>query len=259
MSYSAANPQGMARTGTTLYIAAGGNVLIYDTGDLSTPVNTWSAYDTIAFSNVVGVAINPTNGNVYVADEGNESVYQFTSAGATVNASSFSFSDVEGIAADLNGNLYVADTYKPAVYEFGPSQGSPLATWTAASGKSIDSPTGVSTDSSNNLYIATASGSQQYIFKFAAGSTTSVLNTWVTGDYYIYQMVVDGSGNVYAAEYGNEMVDAFVPGTSTAISSWDGSQGGGSAFQGPDGIIFLSNGDILVADLEASELQEYRP
>lgn len=76
---------------------------------------------------------------------------------------------------------------------------------------------------------------------------------------FIYQMCVNASGTVYAADEGVVGLEEYVPGTATPAHTFTGSEGGGTAFSIPDGVCFLPNGNLLVADSGNNNLQEYVP
>ncbi len=256
-SFGSGFPMDMAVNGSTLYLAACSyDFELFNLGNLSTPVNTWSGYGSTVFAWVQGVAVNPLNGNVYVLDYGADTVYQFTSAGAAVNASTYPFNNPYDIATDSSGNYYVPDMANAAVYEFNPSN-TLLKTWTTAGPNAFVWPSAVAFDSLNNIYIADASAEKLY--ELQAGTNT-LLNTWSLPNYALfYQMAINGSGLVYAPDFNNQIVEEFIPGTSGPVTTWNGSQGGGTAFTGPVGIVILPNGNILVSDYYSDLLEEYSP
>ncbi len=72
-------------------------------------------------------------------------------------------------------------------------------------------------------------------------------------------MCVNASGTVYAADEGVVGLEEYVPGIATPAHTFTGSEGGGTAFSIPDGVCFLPNGNLLVADSGINYLQEYVP
>jgi sugar lactone lactonase YvrE len=251
------SPGNMAVYGTTLYAVVGDNTIqTFNVNDLSTPLSTWTSYDVSNFNYLTGVAICPASGNVFVMDEGMEKVYQFTSTGVTVNSSSYSFSDIYGIAADSKGNLYVADSADGKVLKFDSNQGEPITAWSKVGTISLQLPNGLALDSSDNLFVADNS----YIYELDATNYV-LLNKWQNNNAsYTYQLALDETGWVYAAVYDSpSRVAEFAPGGTTAALTWAGSQGGGTAFTGANGIAFLPNGNILVADYDGDLLEEYHP
>jgi streptogramin lyase len=160
------------------------------------------------------------------------------------------------MVADTNGNYYVADEGNSRVEEFTPGN-TLVTTWTAAGTHSLNSPEAVALDASNNLYIA--DGNPGRIYELAAGTNT-LLNTWTFTAYDgVEQMAVNASGLVYAADFTSAKVEEYMPGIPGPVASWNGSQGGGTAFGSAGGIVILPNGNILVADYEGTRLEEYAP
>jgi streptogramin lyase len=253
---SGGKPWTMALFGTTLYVTGGENIDVYSTSDLSTTTAQWVQYGSISFETTVGVAVNPKNGNVYFGDATANTVYQFTSTGVTVSVSTYGFNSPRGMVADTNGNYYVADEGNSRVEEFTPGN-TLVTTWTAAGTHSLNSPEAVALDASNNLYIA--DGNPGRIYELAAGTNT-LLNTWTfTAFDGVEQMAVNASGLVYAADFTSAKVEEYMPGIPGPVVSWNGSQGGGTAFGSAGGIVILPNGNILVADYEGTRLEEYAP
>ncbi|HEY8659098.1 MAG TPA: IPT/TIG domain-containing protein, partial [Hanamia sp.] len=172
-----------------------------------------------------GVAVD-ANGNVYVADNGNNLIRKISSdgvvstfAGSGVQVdhngtgTAASFNGPRGIAVDVNGNVYVADNgnlirkISPTgvVTTFAGSgvQGNTNGTGTAASFNTL---MGIAVDVNGNVYVADYGNilirkiSPAGVVSTLAGSG-SVGNTNGTGTaasfFMPYGITVDGSGNVY--------------------------------------------------------------
>ena len=116
-----------------------------------------------------GVAVNPTNGDVYVLGEEGGLITPATPATIFVYdpntgalLSSFEvpashnfagiFTDVQ-IAADSAGDVYVPVAPENEVLEYSPS-GTLLKTFTGSGAGALEEPTGVAIDSSGNLWVA---------------------------------------------------------------------------------------------------------
>ncbi len=116
-----------------------------------------------------GVAVNPTNGDVYVLGEEGGLFTPATPAtifvydpdtGAPVSSFEVSasrnfngfFADVQ-IAADSAGNVYVPNVSENEVLEYSPS-GTLLKTFTGSGAGALKEPSGVAIDSSGNLWVA---------------------------------------------------------------------------------------------------------
>jgi DNA-binding beta-propeller fold protein YncE len=114
-----------------------------------------SGFDTNnGFSNPAFVAVDPLNGDVYVADTGTNVVDRFSSAGAFLaandgSASGSAFGPLAGIAVDASRNLWVYDE-NAQMLEFD-SGGAFVTQWNSGFGVST---IGIAVDSATNLYIA---------------------------------------------------------------------------------------------------------
>jgi hypothetical protein len=116
-------PTGMAVSQSTgnVYVADTGNnrieefsstgtyILQFD-GSVGPPTGAFSSPESIAVDNS-GSALDPSNGDVYVADSGNHVIDKFTSTGAYIGqleeAGKTSFGNLTGVAVDPSGNVWV--------------------------------------------------------------------------------------------------------------------------------------------------------
>ncbi len=154
-----------------------------------------------------GVAVNPTNGDVYVLGE--EGIFTPArifvydpSTGASV--SSFEvpasrnffgvFTDVQ-IAADSAGNVYVPVVPENEVLEYSPS-GTLLKTFTGSGAGALKEPTGVAVDSSGNLWVA---GNNRIVELDSSGAPVEVNGKPVEIESEgVWSVALDGHGDVFA-------------------------------------------------------------
>jgi DNA-binding beta-propeller fold protein YncE len=214
-----------------------------------------------------GVAINPSNGNLYVLDSGNDStgvgaVYEFGPAPTYspvtywTGYNSTTLSYPGGIALDASGNVYVADLGNGLLEEYSPL-GAPLAQWSASYQSYPVWPVGVAVDGTGNVYVA--DGNNGLIWQLTlSGSTFSAGATWALppipasireNDPYapqFYSLAVDGDGNLLVGDYDNSVVEVYTPSGSLLTEL----TGGATAFGGPSAVLFY-NGDFYVGDYDA--------
>lgn len=226
-------------------------------------VTSWSGYGVTLFGNPYGVAVYPTTGtgNVYVLDNLNNAVYEFTSTGAVSNTWG-GFNEPEGIAIDGSGNVYVADTGNNQIKEFN-QNGAPLNQWSSWTGGSVttfSSPSAVAFDPGGNIYVADAGNEMVQVFS----SPGVYLNQWSTlpgSDIFGLAVTTSGPSTfIYAADAANSQVEEY-DSTGNLITEWNGSSG--VLFSSPDGVV-LSGGNIWVSDFDngtsgTGSLEEFAP
>jgi sugar lactone lactonase YvrE len=196
--------------------------------------------DTVArFDNPYGIAVDKDD-NVFVSDWDKDQIKKISPDGKiTVFAGSgnrgakdgagsqATFYLPEGIALDANGNLYVADTYNNRIRKISP-QGvvSTLAGKKAkgsANGKgaaaSFWHPDGLTVDNAGNVYVADVWNNK--IRKINPhGDVTTFAGTGMAGRlngnvstasfYHPFGVVTDKTGNLYVADYQNNLIRKII-------------------------------------------------
>ncbi len=241
-----------------------------------------------------------TAGNIYVADTGNNLIRQITSAGSVTilagnatslgrtdgTGSSASFKSPAGVASDGNGNIYVADAANHLIRLVTPAgvvstfagtggmAGNADGTGTAAS---FDDPSGIAVDKiGGNIYVAdfnnhtirkiTPTGVVTTLAG-TAGSAGSADGAGANARFnYPRSVAVDGSGNVYVADYGNQSIRKIssagvvttLAGATGTAGSTDGT-GNNARFNGPGGVAVDSAGNVYVADTNSSTIRQVTP
>ncbi len=160
-----------------------------------------------------GVAVNPTDGDVYVLGEEGGFLTPATPAtifvydpNTGVQVSSFEvstsrnfhgfFTDVQ-IAADSTGNVYVPNPLENEVMEYSPS-GTLLKTLTGSGTGALKEPTAVAIDSSGDLWVADA-GNNRIVEFDSSGAPVERNGTPVeiTSE-GVWSVALDGHGDVFA-------------------------------------------------------------
>ncbi len=157
-----------------------------------------------------GVAVNPTNGDVYVLGEEGlfapAMVFVYDPNTGALVGTSFEvpasrnlggfFTDVQ-IAADSAGNVYVPNVPENEVLEYSPT-GTPLKTFTGSGASALKEPTGVAVDSSGNLWVAD-SGNDRIVELASSGAPVEVNGKPVEIESEgVRSVALDGHGDVFA-------------------------------------------------------------
>ncbi len=208
------------------------------------------------FNGPVSLAVDPTTGNLFVADFGNNRVLRFPSpfdnptriepdtvyGQASFNtfsataAAATSLKQPRAVAVDASGNLWVADTGNNRILRFGAS--------------SLSTPAPVAAD--------TVIGQKDFVSSLAnAGGVVSASGMDTPAG-----LAFDAQGNLYVSDYNNTRVIRFPaplgPGSGAAVAAavWGESnltsrgvppQATSSSIGGPQGISVDANGNLYVA------------
>jgi len=250
-------PNGVAvDAGGNLYVADNGNSTIRKitpaavtstfagrTGGSGTNNGTGSAARFFSPNNVAADSSN----NLYVADEGNQTIRKITPAGVVTT-----FAGLAGVPGSVNGTGSAARFHRPE---------------------------GVAVDRSNNVYVADQINNTIRKITPAAAVTTLAGLAGATGStdgtnsaarFNVPSSVaVDFSGNIYVTDYGNNTIRKIKPvgnnwvvttiaGIPGATGSYDGTNTG-ALFNSPYGVAVDSSTNLYVADAGNDTIRKLTP
>ena len=175
-----------------------------------------------------------------------------------------------GLFVDGSGNIYVADESNARVQKWavGASSGTTVAggNGLGIAANQLNTPAGVFVDGSGNIYVAEFGNHR--IQKWAVGSTTGVTvagsSNGVPGSAQNQLanpcgVYVDVSGNVYVADGGNNRIQKWAVGASSAVTVAGGNGAGSGANQltNPSSIYLDADGNMFIDDQGNSRIQKW--
>lgn len=257
---------------------------------------------TASLNNPFGVTIDGS-GNLYIADASNHRIRMVTNGGiiSTVagdgtagyngdgaTATTSNLYSPGGVVVDGSGKLYIADTQNNRVRSVSISgiistvAGNGTINYGGdgglATAASLSNPFGLAIDGSGNLYIAdqqnqrirkvstpgsitTVAGNGTYGFSGDGGVATGASLANAAG------VAIDGSGNLYIADQGNNRVRKVTPagsittvaGTGSAAFSGDGGAATAAGLNFPAGVVVDGSGNLYIADSQNNRVRKVTP
>ncbi len=242
-------------------------------------------------------------GNLYIADQFNNRIRKVNTSGIISTicgtgasgfsgdggpASSAQIGSPTGIAVDGIGNVYFCDYLNHRIRKISSTgtittiAGIGVAGFSGdgsvATSAQINAPEGVAVDGSGNVYFADRANNR--IRKISSiGTITTIAGTGVAGFSgdgssatsaqinYPNDTEVDGAGNVYFVDAGNQRVRKIssvgtittVAGTGVAGFSGDGSAATSAQLNGPSGIAIDGSGNLYIVEKFNNRLRKVNP
>ena len=178
------------------------------------------------FSSPAGVAVDH-QGNVYVADSGNNRIQKFDQDGnflgafGTAGGGQGQFNEPWGVAVDGEGNIYVADTWNHRIQKF----------------------------DSNFRFLKAWGGAFLEVGKRQPGPLEL---------FGPRSIAIDADGNLWVTDTGDKRILKFDP-DGNPLAQYGGAGSGPGQFNEPVGIAIAPSGEILVADTWNLRIQRFSP
>jgi sugar lactone lactonase YvrE len=232
-----------------------------------------------------GMEVAP-NGNIVIADTGNDQIAEYTSTGTLVwrigsegsaapcgaNPAGFpQFEQPRDVGVDTAGNIYVADNGNGRIVKLNGANGKCMTAPFKMPGGGAPigvtvSPTGAPVGS-QLVYVANGTKSQVIVFSTSGSLVRTISSSGACTLNRMRDAAADATGNVYVANYESNNILEFSS-TGTCIRSWGKKGSASGQFMNPYGVAigtdpFINSGKpgeaIYVADSNNDRIQEFTP
>ena len=178
-----------------------------------------------SFQNPQGLAYDPANNTLYVADNGTSKIRTFNVTTGAETTASTGFTSATGLSSPYGlaysgGMLYAANSSANTVTAYNAANGAQITSFTSPTG--LSHPFGLAV-SGTMLYVASEQGNTITAFNLAMGTTTFTINdpnTPTAVALYGNDLFVSNLGNITVSEYdattGNVINASFAANTSGA-------------------------------------------
>ncbi len=220
------------------------------------------------FTKPRGIAINPSTGNVYVVDQGNNRIEEFKSTGEFIRTFGESGSEPGklslpwGVAiAPSSGNVWIGDYSNNRVDMFSEtgtylgsfgSEGSTNGKFKNPNGIAFSGGNAYVVDTGNNR-VQEFSMSGEFVAKF--GSKGVGNGQFESPDAIATDPV---SGDLYVSDYFNYRIEEFNP-AGTFVFTFGKHGSGNGEIANPESVAVNSTGYVYVADAGNNRMQEFEP
>lgn len=202
------------------------------------------------------------NGDVVVADTGNDSVARYTSSGSplwrTSSADGKSLENARDIAIGDDGSIYVADDANSRIVKLTETGGF-LAAWTGPASDKIGSPIGI-TFKNGLVYVADGLRKKVRVFDTTGTQVATLTGSGSCAMSAVRDADADLAGNVYVANYTSNNILKLTP-SGQCIKVWGTKGSGNGMFKNPYGVRVAQDPvwgeSVYVADSNNNRIQVF--
>lgn len=216
------------------------------------------------FSHPGDIAQDP-KGNLWVVDEGNNRVEEFTEGGTflkafgALGAANGQFNRPTALAIDSKGNLWVLDAGNHRVQEFNEKGEFLKAFGSSGTGEGqLSTAEGIAVDSKGNIYVADTYNAR--IVKFSgAGEFLKNIGTRGSGTGQLIEPTgidIGPGGNIWVTDWANNKVVVFNE-AGGYLRQFGSAGTGNGQFAHPDALAIDSRGEVWVGDQNNERVQEF--
>lgn len=211
------------------------------------------------FTHPSSVAVD-TNGDIWVADNGNDRVQEFNSHGVYIRqfgsegSGPGELDEPSALATDAAGDVYVADTANDRVEEFSPT-GDYVRSLGATTGE-LDEPEGLAIDAQGNVWVSDTAGGrlQEYA---PTGERLRTVSLPASGEApEPVGVAVDTAGDIWVADAANDRIVEF-SGEGELLREIGSKGSKPGQFEAPYGLTVTSGDEVLVADVPTRRVEAF--
>ena len=228
---------GQFNSPTDLTIDGNGNLYVADTGNNRIQKFSKEGYyiARTGLTNVSAIRFFPSNKSIYAATLTTNYLRRYTLDLAYMWQKYIALSYPRGMGADNSGNLYIADTAHNKILVTGP-QGGIKKSWRVGSGNTL--PYDAEPGPNGDIYVTAYNADRIFVYS-SSGVKKKTFSRIINGP---AELAIDTMGHVYVTAYFENKVYKFTPEGKFTLGF-----GGGTLLR-PVGIAAGKNGNIFVVD-----------
>jgi sugar lactone lactonase YvrE len=231
----------------------------------------------VFFSGPQGIA-RDSNGNIFIADSGNNSIRKITPDGNVTTIAAGVFSNPFGVAADNAGHLYVSDFYNNSIRQIDLNNGNTVTTIAGNGNQGFADgtdamfiyPRGIAVDNSGHVFVADGNNNRIRMIDL---NNSNIVSTIAGNGSYGFQdgtdamfytpigVAADNNGHVYVADTGNWRIRRIDLNNGNTVSTiagngnCDRTEGTNASFCYPNGVTADNSGHLYVADTNNNRIR----